>query len=107
MSPKGRMMSSAIRSPRKAGRILVVWFGTSPRVVVWEAELVKEVLSNKFGYFRLPPVNPLLKILAMGITSLDGESWVRRRRLIIPAFHMEKLKGHRLTEVPDQPGLGS
>ncbi|KAK1302455.1 Secologanin synthase [Acorus calamus] len=88
-----RVLPYVHQTVEKHGMKSVVWFGTSPRVVVWEAELVKEVLSNKFGYFRLPPVNPLLKILAMGITSLDGESWVRRRRLIIPAFHMEKLKG--------------
>ncbi|KAK1258849.1 Secologanin synthase [Acorus gramineus] len=87
-----RVLPYVHQTVEKHGRKSVVWFGTSPRVVVWEAELAKEVLSNKFGYFRLPQVNPLLKILAMGITSLDGESWVRRRRLIIPAFHMEKLK---------------
>ncbi|KAK1325330.1 Secologanin synthase [Acorus calamus] len=78
---------------QKYGKKSLVWVGTSPRVVVWEAELVKEVLSNKFGHFQNVPVNPLVKLLAMGVSSLEGESWVRRRRLITPAFHLEKLKG--------------
>ncbi|KAK1301712.1 Secologanin synthase [Acorus calamus] len=88
-----RVLPFVHQTVQKHGKKSLVWVGTSPRVVVWEAELVKEVLSNKFGHFQKPPVNPLIKLLAMGVSSLEGESWVRRRRLITPAFHLEKLKG--------------
>lgn len=54
--------------------------------------MVKEVLMNKFGHFRRPPQPAALKILMTGLLGLEGEEWVQRRKLVHPAFHMEKLK---------------
>ncbi|XP_062011784.1 cytochrome P450 72A397-like isoform X2 [Rosa rugosa] len=36
--------------------------------------------------------NPLLKLLAAGLASYEGEKWVKHRRIINPTFHVEKLK---------------
>ncbi|KAL5990003.1 hypothetical protein ACLOJK_010899 [Asimina triloba] len=76
----------------KTGKLSLIWIGTTPRVIVNDPELMKQVLSNKFGHFRKPPINPLVKILTTGITNLEGEDWVKRRRVITHAFHVEKLK---------------
>ncbi|KAJ0985926.1 hypothetical protein J5N97_004282 [Dioscorea zingiberensis] len=74
------------------GKISITWLGPYPRVILAEPELVKEVLSNKFGHFVKPSTTPLAKFLVQGLASYDGEKWVKHRRIINPAFHFEKLK---------------
>lgn len=55
-------------------------------------ESVREVLSNKFGYFAKPKISPLGWLLATGLATYEGEQWAKHRRILNPAFHMEKLK---------------
>ncbi|OVA08360.1 Cytochrome P450 [Macleaya cordata] len=74
------------------GKISVFWFGTTPRVIIWDPEMIKEILSNKFGHFQKPPLNPLIELLSTGLTSLENDIWAKRRRIMTPAFHLEKLK---------------
>nr|AYV88857.1 cytochrome P450 oxidase CYP72D18 [Polygala tenuifolia] len=74
------------------GKISMCWNGTTPRLIVKNPELMKEILSNKQGHFGKPYLNPLILILTKGITTLEGEDWSRRRRTLNPAFHLEKLK---------------
>ncbi|XP_057467580.1 cytochrome P450 CYP72A616-like [Actinidia eriantha] len=77
----------------KYGKVCLCWFGTTPRLIIQDPELMKEVLSNKLGHFGGPPVNQLILILTRGLTTLEGEKWAQHRRIINPAFHLEKLKG--------------
>ncbi|XP_072967052.1 cytochrome P450 CYP72A616-like [Typha angustifolia] len=73
------------------GKISFTWFGPIPRVSLTDPELVREVLSNKFGHFG--KLNTRLgRLLADGLVNYEGEKWVRHRRILNPAFHMEKLK---------------
>ncbi|XP_073108783.1 cytochrome P450 CYP72A616 [Elaeis guineensis] len=74
------------------GKISFTWFGPYPRVILKDPELVREVLSNKFGHFEKPNINPLGKLLARGVADYEGEKWAKHRRIINPAFHLEKLK---------------
>ncbi|KAF2287143.1 hypothetical protein GH714_038409 [Hevea brasiliensis] len=78
---------------QKYGKISMFWNGKTPRLIISDPELMKEVLFNKQGHIQKPPVSPLILILARGLTVLDGEKWALHRRLINPAFHLEKLKG--------------
>ncbi|KAF2287150.1 hypothetical protein GH714_038445 [Hevea brasiliensis] len=78
---------------QKYGKISMFWNGKTPRLIISDPELMKEVLFNKQGHIQKPPVSPLILILARGLTLLDGEKWALHRRLINPAFHLEKLKG--------------
>ena len=75
-----------------AGKISFTWFGPYPRVSLMDPRLVKEVLSNKFGHFMKISVNPLSKFLIQGLASYDGQKWAKHRRIINPAFHLDKLK---------------
>lgn len=68
-----------------------MWAGPTPRVVIMDPEMVKEITNNS-EHFKKPPVNPLVKILAGGLASLEDEKWAKRRKAINPAFHLEKLK---------------
>ncbi|XVE65880.1 hypothetical protein DITRI_Ditri08aG0034900 [Diplodiscus trichospermus] len=74
------------------GRICLSWKETIPNIIVADTELMKLVLADKSGHFVKPPVNPLVALLPRGVSTLEGEKWAKRRRLITPAFHHEKLK---------------
>ncbi|KAF5948359.1 hypothetical protein HYC85_014316 [Camellia sinensis] len=67
------------------------WFGPIPNINIVDPELVKEVLSKNFNYQKARS-NPFIKLVANGLTTLDGEQWTKHRKIINPAFHMEKLK---------------
>ncbi|RCV21222.1 hypothetical protein SETIT_4G121400v2 [Setaria italica] len=88
-----RRLGRALRSQGLRGSIgrpsktSFTWFGPVPRVTIAEPELVREVLSNKFGHF-----GRLQRMLHHGVSSHEGEKWAKHRRIINPAFHVEKLK---------------
>ncbi|KAJ0961256.1 hypothetical protein J5N97_000756 [Dioscorea zingiberensis] len=74
------------------GKISITWLGPYPRVSLMDPDLVKEVLSNKFGHFVKPRITPIAKFLVQGLVAYEGEKWAKHRRIINPAFHLEKLK---------------
>ncbi|KAA0055790.1 cytochrome P450 CYP72A219-like isoform X2 [Cucumis melo var. makuwa] len=78
---------------KKYGKISMCWFGTSPRLIVKDPEMMKEVLMNKVGSFEKPPLSPLILKLTRGLTTLKGKEWAKHKRIINPAFHLERLKG--------------
>ncbi|KAK2645183.1 hypothetical protein Ddye_020378 [Dipteronia dyeriana] len=81
-----------LNNVQKYGKISLCWAGKTPRVIIMDPELMKEVLSNKQGHFQKPPMNPLITILTKGLTTIEGDMWARHRKIINPAFHLEKLK---------------
>ena len=46
----------------------------------------------KSNIFQKTPSHPLVKLLVSGLVALEGEQWAKRRKIINPAFHPEKLK---------------
>ena len=52
---------------------------------------IKDVFT-KIGDFKKPKPNPLARLLAMGVVDYKSEKWAKHRKIINPAFHMEKLK---------------
>lgn len=75
------------------GKVCLSWIGTRPRLIMGKAELMRLILNDKDGHFQKPPQNPLVDLLTLGVSTLEGEKWAKRRRLITPAFHHEKLQG--------------
>ncbi|GLT53466.1 hypothetical protein SLA2020_267340 [Shorea laevis] len=82
---------------QKYGKVSLSWNETTPRLIIADPELVRLILADKNGDLVFPPLNPLVKILQQGVATLLGERWAKRRRLINPAFHMEKLKVYDCT----------
>ncbi|CAD5189720.1 cytochrome P450 CYP72A616-like [Musa acuminata AAA Group] len=87
-----RVLPFLRRAIDEYGKICFTWFGPVPRVTIMDPELVREVLSNKFGHFGKPKGILLGRFLFRGLVSYEGEKWVKHRRIMNPAFHVEKLK---------------
>ncbi|KAL6842598.1 hypothetical protein ACP4OV_027442 [Aristida adscensionis] len=77
---------------REHGKISVTWLGPMPRVILNDPRLVREVMANKFGHFQKRKNNGIIRRLANGLVSHEGEKWAAHRKIINPAFHLEKLK---------------
>ncbi|XP_059659700.1 cytochrome P450 CYP72A219-like [Cornus florida] len=79
------------KSIHNYGKNLFIWLGTKPMVMIRDPELVREILSKNFR-FPKPDGNPLVRLLATGVAVYEGEKWTKHRKIINPAFNLEKLK---------------
>ncbi|XP_017240454.1 cytochrome P450 CYP72A219-like [Daucus carota subsp. sativus] len=69
-----------------------LWLGPIPAVYISHPDLIKDV-CNKFYDFQKPKGgNPLTKLLVGGLIEAEGDRWAKHRKIINPAFHIEKLK---------------
>ncbi|KAL1821350.1 hypothetical protein ACET3Z_016219 [Daucus carota] len=75
----------------KHGKKSFVWLGPKPLVYITDPDLIKEVL-NKIFTFQKPSGNPLTKLIGDGLVTAEGDKWTQHRKIMKPAFHLEKLK---------------
>ncbi|KAJ8616695.1 hypothetical protein MRB53_036067 [Persea americana] len=81
-----------IKIIKEYGKMPLTWVGTRPRIFILDGELIREILSNKSGQLEQVKINPIVRFLITGLVTHEGEKWVTHRRIISPAFHLEKLK---------------
>ncbi|KAM0866052.1 hypothetical protein ACQ4PT_042873 [Festuca glaucescens] len=74
------------------GKVCISWYGPYLKVTISDPDLTKEVMSNKFGHFEKLQFPALSRLLAGGLATYEGEKWVMHRRILNPAFQLEKLK---------------
>ncbi|XP_006293976.2 cytochrome P450 709B2 [Capsella rubella] len=75
------------------GETVLYWQGTEPRLCISDHELAKQILSNKFGFFAKSKTKPeVLKLAGNGLIFVNGLDWIRHRRILNPAFSMDKIK---------------
>ncbi|KAL6311124.1 hypothetical protein AAG906_012605 [Vitis piasezkii] len=70
-----------VNAHKNAGKSSFIWMGLKPRVNIMEPELIRDVLSMH-TVFRKPRVHALGK----------QPKWAKHRKIINPAFRLEKLK---------------
>ncbi|EEE65236.1 hypothetical protein OsJ_20402 [Oryza sativa Japonica Group] len=55
--------------------------------------MVKQILSDRTGLYGKPEPGPsFLALIGNGLAFVNGDDWVRHRRVVHPAFAMDKLK---------------
>ncbi|WVZ71240.1 hypothetical protein U9M48_019852 [Paspalum notatum var. saurae] len=75
------------------GKIFLYWFGTVPSICVADVDLVKQVLAERTGQFPKNYMNANLEaLLGKGLVLTNGEDWKRHRKVVHPAFNLDKLK---------------
>ncbi|KAH6780685.1 cytochrome P450 [Perilla frutescens var. hirtella] len=68
-----------------------VWFGPRPAVNITNPEMIREIMSKNY-VFQKASGNPMARMLARGVATYETDKWAKHRKLINPAFHLDKLK---------------
>jgi cytochrome P450 family 709 len=75
------------------GRVFLSWSGPKPTLCVGDYDMARRVLSERSGLYVRPDPGPsIMSLLGMGLVFMEGDDWVRHRRVVHPAFSMDKLK---------------
>ncbi|XP_044964748.1 cytochrome P450 709B1-like [Hordeum vulgare subsp. vulgare] len=75
------------------GRTFLYWFGARPSLCVADVNVVKQVLADRNGMYPKNIGNPhIARLLGKGLVLTDGDDWKRHRKVVHPAFNMDKLK---------------
>ncbi|EFJ06390.1 hypothetical protein SELMODRAFT_448822 [Selaginella moellendorffii] len=79
---------------KEYGKRYCYWWATEPRIMVTEPELIREVLAKKVTQFEKSDimVSELVSIVGRGLVAVTGDEWSYHRRVVAPAFYLEKLK---------------
>ncbi|XP_022936863.1 uncharacterized protein LOC111443322 isoform X1 [Cucurbita moschata] len=86
-----RVVPSIYKTIQNYGKNSYMWVGPCPRVHIMDPEQLKATFSL-MDDIQKPDNNPLIDYLLEGIISHEGQKWAKHRKLISPAFHMDKLK---------------
>lgn len=75
----------------KYGKKSFLWLGPNPRMYIWDVDLIKEILS-KPDEFQKPHPEPFRDSIIGGLLASEGHKWIKHRKIINPAFHLQNLK---------------
>ncbi|KAG8363627.1 hypothetical protein BUALT_Bualt19G0042100 [Buddleja alternifolia] len=87
-----RVIPFILEALKNYGQNCFMWFGPRPAVIVFDPEAIREVLSKSYIFQKPTASNPLSRLLARGVAVYETDKWAKHRKLINPAFHVEKLK---------------
>ncbi|KAI3728624.1 hypothetical protein L6452_17263 [Arctium lappa] len=87
-----RVLSFAHKSITTHGKNCFTWVGPIPILHVTDPTMIREMLGNYEDFQKPRGGNPLTRLLARGLVDVEGDQWVKHRKIINPAFHVEKLK---------------
>lgn len=75
------------------GKNFLFWFGSTPRLAIFDPDMVKEILTKSDGSFEKISLNPLARpLFGQGLAGLSGQKWAIDRRIANQAVNMERVK---------------
>ncbi|KAK4484639.1 hypothetical protein RD792_007228 [Penstemon davidsonii] len=74
----------------KYGQNPFIWFGPSPRLCVTDSHIIKEILTKPELFHKTLP-DAIGETVAGGLMYHEDEKWTKHRKLINPAFHLQKI----------------
>ena len=75
------------------GPVVTIRFGGTKYYVLQHPDYIRHVWLDNYKQYRKPGATKLLRMfLGEGLSTSNGELWLRQRRLMQPAFHSQKLK---------------
>ncbi|KAI4333424.1 hypothetical protein L6164_018244 [Bauhinia variegata] len=86
-----RVFSFYHQTFNKYGKNAFIWFGPTPRLIITDPEQIKDVFNRNHDFTKLK-LDPLVKLIGTGLANYEGQKWAKHRRIINPAFSLEKLK---------------
>ncbi|KAK3419819.1 hypothetical protein EUGRSUZ_G00584 [Eucalyptus grandis] len=86
-----RLLPFFHRSIKKYGKLCFTWFGPTPVLTIMDSDMLKQIFS-RINEFEKPHPKAMEDLLVSGLIMIEGEKWVKHRKIINPAFHYEKLK---------------
>ncbi|XP_076909358.1 cytochrome P450 CYP72A219-like [Bidens hawaiensis] len=86
-----RVLPFQHKSVTAYGKNYFTWLGPIPVVHITEPAMIKEVFANNYQ-FQKAKGNPFIKLLVAGLADVECDQWSKHRKIINPAFHVEKLK---------------
>ncbi|XP_057792318.1 cytochrome P450 72A397-like [Salvia miltiorrhiza] len=89
---KRRVAPFLVNTLSKFGKDSFFWFGPKPTLIVTDPDLTREILGKSDLFLKPRHSNPLARLLVQGVQSHEKEKWAKHRKIINPAFHLNKLK---------------
>ncbi|XP_058734749.1 cytochrome P450 72A15-like [Vicia villosa] len=86
-----RVLPFVVHTIAKYGKSSFMWLGPRPRVFIMDPDKIKEMTTKVYD-FQKPDISPLFKLLASGFANLDGDKWAKHRKIVTPAFNVDKMK---------------
>jgi len=77
------------------GRIVVTWVFGSPRILIYDAALIKRVFSDTETFKKGLDYKRIIgTVFGDGLVTSDGEMWKQQRKILNTFFNITKLYGH-------------
>ncbi|KAL8512590.1 hypothetical protein ACS0TY_018907 [Phlomoides rotata] len=85
-----RIMPFVHKITTSYGQKCFMWLGRSPAVFISDPENIREILAKSNVFQKTE--NVIGKMLAKGLINYNNDKWAKHRRLITPAFQLQKVK---------------
>jgi cytochrome P450 len=96
------------QTARDHGGIALLDFGRRQVFLVTDPDCIKHILQDNYrNYIRGSSVSTARLLLGNGLALNNGESWLRQRRLMQPAFHRQRLDqlSQRIVELTEETAV--
>lgn len=66
--------------------------GPRPVLHITEPAMIREIFANNYQFPKARGRSPFIKLIVAGLADAEANQWSKHRKIIHPAFHIEKLK---------------